>query len=93
MPSRSFAGITLGLSSSDVIVKQVPLPLMDDDEVPGALRFEARKHLPFDPATCVIDYQVLGPATRPRSGWTCCSPRFPQQRLDRALAPLATARP
>src|SRR5207245_2237455 len=60
LSSRGCSGITLGISSSDVIIKQVQLPFMDDEDIPGALRFEARKHLPFDPATCLIDYQLLG---------------------------------
>jgi type IV pilus assembly protein PilM len=43
-----------------VILKQVSLPLLDDSEVGSALRFEARKHLPFDPLTMIVDYQILG---------------------------------
>lgn len=84
---RSFRGITLGLSGSDVIVKQLPLPLMDDAEVPGALRFEARKHLPFDPATCVLDYQILGRYPTERRLDVLLA-AVPQARLDRAMAPL-----
>lgn len=57
---RSVRGLTLGISGPDVIVKQIQLPLMDEAEVGPALRYEARKHLPFDPATMVIDSQVLG---------------------------------
>lgn len=87
MNSRSLRGITLGVSGIDVIVKQIALPLLDDAEIGPALRFEARKHLPFDPQTMTIDFQVLG--------------RFPSEkklevllaavsndRLQRALAPL-----
>jgi type IV pilus assembly protein PilM len=58
--TRALFGTSLGVSGPDVIVKQISLPLMDDDEVGQALRFEARKHLPFDPQGMVIDYQVLG---------------------------------
>jgi len=58
--ARSLHGVTLGVSGPDVIVKQITLPLMDDDEVATALRFEARKHLPFDPQGMMIDFQVLG---------------------------------
>lgn len=84
---RSFRGITVAVSGGDVIVKQVPLPLMDDAEVPGALRFEARKHLPFDPATCVLDYQVLARyPTEKRLDVLLAA--VPQAHLDRALAPL-----
>ncbi len=85
---RSLRGVTVGISGPDVIVKQISLPMMDDSEVGQALRFEARKHLPFDPQSMVIDHQVLG--------------RFPSERrvevliaavgrdhLERHLAPLA----
>jgi type IV pilus assembly protein PilM len=58
--ARALFGVSLGVSGSDVIVKQISLPLMDEDEVASALRFEARKHLPFDPQGMVIDYQILG---------------------------------
>src|SRR5262245_14068799 len=57
---RGLRGLTLGVSGPDVIVKQISLPLLDDSEVGPALRFEARKHLPFDPQSMVIDFQILG---------------------------------
>lgn len=57
---RGLRGITMGISGTDVIIKQISLPLIEDAEVAGALRFEARKHLPFDPQAMVIDYQILG---------------------------------
>ncbi len=55
-----FFGVSVGVSGVDVIVKQIALPMMDEDEVGSALRFEARKHLPFDPQGMVIDFQILG---------------------------------
>jgi type IV pilus assembly protein PilM len=57
---RSCRGVSIGISGPDVILKQVTLPLLDDSEVGPALRFEARKHLPFDPQTMIVDYQILG---------------------------------
>ncbi len=73
---RSFRGVSLGISGTDVIVKQVSLPLLDDAEVGPALRFEARKHLPFDPQSMVIDFQILG--------------RFPsEKKLEVLLAAVA----
>src|SRR5438046_1010820 len=60
LSTRHLRGVTMGISGSDVILKQISLPLIEDGEVRGALRFEARKHLPFDPQAMVIDYQVLG---------------------------------
>jgi len=74
---RSFRGVTLGISGPDVIVKQISLPLLDDSEVGPALRFEARKHMPFDPQTMVLDYQVVG-------RWTT------ERKLDILLAAVST---
>lgn len=85
--TRTLRGLTLGLSGGDVIVRQIQLPLMDDDEIAGALRFEARKHLPFDPQTCVLDYQLLGrvPSEKRLDVLLAAAP---QARLERAMAPL-----
>ncbi len=58
--AHSFRGISMGISGPDVIVKQISLPLLDDSEVGPALRFEARKHLPFDPQGMILDFQILG---------------------------------
>ena len=84
---RQFRGVTLGVSGADVIVKQIQLPLMDESEVAGALRFEARKHLPFDPATMVIDYQVLArwPSEKKLDVLLAA---VSVQRLEKAIAPL-----
>ncbi|MCC6348249.1 MAG: pilus assembly protein PilM [Candidatus Eisenbacteria bacterium] len=84
---RSFGGLTLGVSGGDVIIKQVSLPLMDDGEIPGALRFEARKHLPFDPQTCVIDYQLLARVPSEKRLDVLLA-AVPQARLERLMAPL-----
>jgi type IV pilus assembly protein PilM len=85
--ARSLRGLTLGLSGADVIVKHVSLPLMDDEDIPGALRFEARKHLPFDPQTCLIDYQILGRVPSEKR-LDLLLAAVPQVKLDRAIAPL-----
>ena len=60
---------------------------MDESEIGGALRFEARKHLPFDVQTMVLDHQLLGrhPSERRLDVLLAA---VSQQRLDRALAPL-----
>jgi type IV pilus assembly protein PilM len=84
---RGIRGISIGVSGPDVIVKQLPLPLMDESELPGAIRFEARKHVPFDVQTMVLDHQVLArhPAERRLDVLLAA---VSQHRLDRALAPL-----
>jgi type IV pilus assembly protein PilM len=56
---RGLRGVTMGISGADVIVKQIQLPLLDDSEVGPALRFESRKHLPFDPQSMIIDFQII----------------------------------
>ncbi len=83
-------GLTTGLAGPDVIVKQVQLPLMDDDEVGQALRFEARKHLPFDPQDMIIDYQVLGRYTSERRLDVLLA-AVSEARLQRHLEPLRAA--
>lgn len=76
---RTIRGVTVGVAGIDVIVKQISLPLLDDSEVGPALRFEARKHLPFELQTMTIDFQVLG--------------RFPsEKRLDVLLAAVSNDR-
>jgi type IV pilus assembly protein PilM len=84
---RGFRGISIGVTGPDVIVKQLSLPIMDEAEIPGALRFEARKHLPFDVQTLVLDHQVLGRNTAERRLDVLLA-TVSQQRLDRSLAPL-----
>jgi type IV pilus assembly protein PilM len=84
---RSFRGISVAVSGPDVIVKQIALPFMDETEIPGALRFEARKHLPFDIESMVLDHQVLGRHTAERKIDVLLA-TVSQARLDRVLAPL-----
>src|SRR5882672_8765430 len=84
---RAFGGISIGVTGPDVIVKQLSLPIMDEAEIAGALRFEARKHLPFDIQTLVLDHQVLGRNTAERRLDVLLA-TVSQQRLDRSLAPL-----
>jgi type IV pilus assembly protein PilM len=85
--ARSFRGISVGVSGPDVIVKQLSLPLMDESEVAGALRYEARKHLPFDMDSLVLDHQVLGRNASERRLDVLLA-AVSQARLERALAPL-----
>lgn len=85
---RQVRGVTMGISGSDVIVKQVTLPLIDESEVAGALRFEARKHLPFDPQSMVIDWQVIGRYVSERKTDVLLA-AVAKDHLERHLAPLA----
>jgi type IV pilus assembly protein PilM len=73
---RGVRGLTLGIAGPDVVVKQISLPLLADEEVGPALRFEARKHLPFDLQSMVIDFQIVGRYLSERR-LTCWSPQCP----------------
>lgn len=84
---RSFRGISMGVAGPDVIVKQIVLPLLDDSEVGPALRFEARKHLPFDPQSMVIDFQILGRYPSERKLEVLLA-AVSQEHVERHLAPL-----
>lgn len=84
---RALRGVTLGIAGPDVIVKQISLPLLDDAEVGPALRFEARRHLPFDPQGMVLDFQILGRyPTEKRLSVLLAA--VSQERLLRLCAPL-----
>jgi type IV pilus assembly protein PilM len=83
---RNLHGLTVGVSGPDVILKQIQLPLMDDTEVGPALRFEARKHLPFEIQNMVIDFQILARSVTERR-LDLLLAAVPQERLDRTTAP------
>jgi len=78
-----------GTSPPEVIAKAIAdcLPLLDDAEVGPALRFEARKHLPFDPQSMVIDFQILGRYPSERKLELLLA-AVSQQHVEEHLAPL-----
>lgn len=84
---RNVRGVTLGISGPELVVKQITLPMLTDDEVGPALRFEARKHLPFDLQSMVIDYQILGRFLSEKKLDVLIA-AISQDRLDKHLAPL-----
>lgn len=49
----------ISVSGPSVIVRFVSMPKMRDDELKGAIRFEAEKHIPFAVDDCIIDHQIL----------------------------------
>lgn len=54
--SRSVA---ISVSGSAVVVRFITMPKMTREEMAGAIRFEAEKHIPFNINDCVTDFQVL----------------------------------
>lgn len=49
----------ISVSGPSVIVRFVSMPKMRDDELRGAIRFEAEKYIPFSINDCIVDHQVL----------------------------------
>ena len=86
LSSRSLRGISTGIAGPDVIVKQIAMPLLEDDEVPQALRYEARKHLPFDPLGMIVDYQILSRSQTTRQ-LDLLLAAVSQQHVERHLEP------
>ena len=84
---RGVGGVSTGISGSDVIVKQITLPIVEEAEIAGAIRFEARKHLPFDPHTMVLDYQILGRSAQDHQTDLVLA-AVSRDHLDKYLAPL-----
>jgi len=84
---RSVRGITLGIAGADVIIKQIQLPYLTDDEVGPALRFEARKHLPFDLQSMTIDFQILTRSVSEKRLDVLLA-AVSQERMQKSLAPL-----
>ncbi len=87
LSARGLRGVSLAVTGPDVILKQISLPLLDDAEVGPALRFEARKHLPFDPQGMVLDFQIVAryPVEKKLEVLLAA---VSQERLHRACAPL-----
>jgi len=52
--------VNISVSGPSTIVRFVSMPKMRDDELKGAIRFEAEKHIPFAIEDCIMDYHVLG---------------------------------
>lgn len=50
---------TISVSGPSTIVRFVSMPKMREDELKGAIKFEAEKYIPFAIGDCIIDYQVL----------------------------------
>jgi len=56
MGSRS---VNISVSGPAVIVRFITMPKMSREEMAGAIRFEAEKHIPFNINECVTDFQIL----------------------------------
>jgi len=51
--------VNISVSGPSVIVRFVSMPKMREDELKGAIRFEAEKFIPFNVNDCIVDSQIL----------------------------------
>ena len=51
--------IRIAVSGSSILIRRIALPIMTHEELKGAIRFEAEKHIPFSIEDCVLDFQML----------------------------------
>lgn len=51
--------VVTSLSGPETAIKQVEFPLLTDEELSSAIKWQAGKHLPFGIEEAVLDYQVL----------------------------------
>ncbi|CAN5267356.1 N/A [soil metagenome] len=62
--SHSFKGksVYLGVANQKVVVRLLEFPRMSQDDLKGAIGYEAQDHIPMPMEEAVLDYIVLGPA-------------------------------
>jgi len=51
--------VNISLSGPSVIVRYIEMPPMKDEELQGAIKFEAEKYIPFDISDSIVDCAVL----------------------------------
>jgi len=51
--------VRLVLSGSSLLCRCVQMPLMTQNELKGAIRFEAENHIAFPIDDCILDFQIL----------------------------------
>lgn len=51
--------VNIGVKGPSVIVRYIQMPKMKDQELKGAIRFEAEKYIPFSLDEVIIDYEIL----------------------------------
>lgn len=57
--------VNLSVSGSDIIVRFVDFPKMDERQLANALSFEAEKYIPFNIDEVILDHIVLGDSEQP----------------------------
>ena len=68
--AHAFGGksVFLGLSNQKVVVRMLEFPPMSEEDLEGAIGFEAAEHIPMPPEEAVLDHVVVGPRGEPGEG-------------------------
>ena len=68
--AHAFEGRTvfLGLSNQKVVVRMLEFPPMSEEDLEGAIGFEAAEHIPMPREEAVLDHVVVGPRGEPGEG-------------------------
>mgnify|MGYP002622279552 FL=1 len=53
--------VTVAVGGRDVIIKKIPMDRMKEADARDVIRWEADKHVPFDPENVELDFQILDP--------------------------------
>ncbi|MCA1687775.1 MAG: type IV pilus assembly protein PilM [Actinobacteria bacterium] len=61
--SHSFKGrsVSLGVANQKVVVRLLDFPRMSEEDLRGAISFEAQDHIPMPVEEAIMDFMVLGP--------------------------------
>lgn len=49
----------IAVANQKVVVREIPLPFMEEDELRGALRFQVQEYIPIPIEDAILDFQVL----------------------------------
>jgi type IV pilus assembly protein PilM len=55
MPTK----VRISVTGPSLLIRRISLPLMTFNELKGAIRFEAERHIPFPIDDCILDFQIL----------------------------------
>jgi type IV pilus assembly protein PilM len=53
----------IGIGNQKVVVRQIDMPVMDEEELRGALQFQAQEYIPIPIEDAILDFQVLEEVT------------------------------
>jgi type IV pilus assembly protein PilM len=51
--------IVLGVANQNVVVRWIDLPFMEEEELKGAIQFQAQEYIPLPMEDAILDFQVL----------------------------------